>query len=109
MVVSPGRQSDSGGLLRARQRRGGSMSKSLPILALAAALAAVTPAHGQVLQVSVTAGGITSGVPLGGSLALTSTGIGQAVFANVTVRYTGITTATISALSVTGSSEMTLV
>src|SRR5580700_6079771 len=86
------------------------MSKGLPILtmALAAAFAAATPAHSQVLQVLVTAGGATTNVGAGGSLSLTSPGAGQAVFANVTVLYTGTATATITSVSLTGTTEMTV-
>ena len=56
----------------------------------------------------MTAAGGTSTVAPGGSVALPSSGPGQPVFANVTVRYTGATTATITGLSLTGTSEITL-
>ena len=86
------------------------MSKrlSIPAVAFAAVFAVAAPAHSQVLQVFVTAGGGTSTVGPGGSAAFTSTGPGQPVFANVTVRYVGTATATITGLSLTGTSEITL-
>lgn len=87
------------------------MTKSLPVLfaALAASLAVGTPAFGQTaLQVSVAANGASSNVLPGGSVAIASSGIGQAVVANVTVRYTGAGTATITALSFSGTAAMTL-
>ncbi len=86
------------------------MNKGLPILtvALAAAFAAATPAHGQVLRVLVTAGGVSTNIGSGGSLALTSPGTGQAVFANVAVQNIGNAAASITGLSLTGTSEMTL-
>jgi len=86
------------------------MSKWLPTLtlALAAAFAAVTPAHSQPLQVQVTAGGATTNIAVNGSLSLASPGVGQAVFANVSVTYTGTATATITGISLTGTSDMTL-
>ena len=87
------------------------MTKGVPILlvALAAPFVAVPPLHGQsVLQVSVTTGGSSSNVGPGGSVALTAANLGQPVLANVTVRYTGTATATITGVSVTGTSEMTL-
>jgi hypothetical protein len=87
-----------------------SMSKRVPILtvALAAAFIAATPAQSQVLQVSVTAAGATTFLASGGSLGLTSPGTGQAVFANVTVRYVGTTSATITGETLNGTSDMTL-
>ncbi|MBZ5621852.1 MAG: choice-of-anchor D domain-containing protein [Acidobacteriia bacterium] len=88
------------------------MTKGLPVLfvVLAASLAVATPALGQsVLQVSVTANGATSTVAPGGSVTLAASGIGQAVLATVTVRYTGAGSATITSLSFTGTSAMALV
>ena len=76
-------------------------------LILLVALAAV-PAAGQSLQVSVTAGGSSAAVTPAGSVALTAGDLGQPVLAIVTVRYAGTTTATVSGVSVTGTSEMTL-
>jgi hypothetical protein len=86
------------------------MSKGLPTLtlALAAAFAAVTPAHSQTLQVQVTANGVLTNIPAGGSLSLASPGIGQAVFANVTVTNTGTAAVTVTSVSLTGTPEMTL-
>ncbi len=82
---------------------------SIGVVALAAAFTAATPGFGQsVLQVSVTAGGATSTVAAGGSVALTATGIGQPVLASVTVLYTGSATATITSVSITGTTEMSL-
>ena len=77
-------------------------------IALAALFAIAAPAAAQVLQVSVTAGGTTSNVAAGGSVSLTATGTGQAALATVTVKYTGSTTASISSVTLTGTSEMTL-
>jgi hypothetical protein len=87
------------------------MIRRLPILslALAAACTAVSPALAQsVLQVSVAAGGNVSAIAPGGSLALAAADIGQPVLANTTVRYSGAATATITGVSVTGTTEMTL-
>jgi hypothetical protein len=86
------------------------MSKWLPTLtlALAAAFAAVTPARSQPLQVQVTAGGATTNVAVNGSLTLASPGVGQAVFANVSVTNTGTAAATITGITLTGTPEMTL-
>src|SRR5580658_5355477 len=90
------------------------MSKGLttPTLALAAAFAAAfvaaTPAHSQTLQVQVTVNGVATNVPAGGSLSLVSPGIGQPVFANVSVTNTGTTAVTVNSVSLTGTSEMTL-
>ncbi|HYW46538.1 MAG TPA: choice-of-anchor D domain-containing protein [Bryobacteraceae bacterium] len=87
------------------------MIRGFPILlaALAVPFAAVTPALGQsVLQVSVTVGGTTSNVAPGGSQSLTASGLGQSVLANVTVKYTGATAATITGVNVTGTSDMTV-
>jgi len=86
------------------------MSKGFPILtlALAAAFAAVTPAHSQALQVQVTAGGATTNVAANTnpSVTLAATVVGQAVFANVLVTNTGTAAATIG-ISVTGTTEIT--
>jgi hypothetical protein len=57
-------------------------------------------AFSQPLQVSVAVGGTTNTIMPGGSLALTATSVGQSVIAN--------STATISTVSVAGSSLMTL-
>jgi hypothetical protein len=87
------------------------MTKRLPVLlfVLAASLVTAPSLWGQsVLQVSVTANGQTSNVAPGGSLALTGSNIGQPILANVTVLYNGTATATITGVSVTGTSEMTL-
>lgn len=86
------------------------MSKRLPIrtVVLAVVCAIATPAYSQVLQVFVTGGGVNSNLPPGGSVGLTAPGTGQAVFATVTVHYLGTTTAAITGLSLTGTSEMTL-
>jgi len=87
------------------------MTKRLPILlvVLAAPFVAAPSLLGQsVLQVSVTASGQSSNVAPGGSLALTASDLGQPILANVTVLYSGTATATITGVSVTGTSEMTL-
>jgi hypothetical protein len=86
------------------------MTKSLPALfaALAASLAVGTPALSQSLQVSVAANGTSSNVLSGGSVAVTAGGLGQAILATVTVRYTGATSATITSLALTGPSAMIL-
>lgn len=73
------------------------------------ALATATPSFGQsALQVSVSSSGNFTSLAPGGSFALTASGIGQAVQATVIVQYSGSSTATISGVSVTGSSEITL-
>ena len=77
------------------------MSKGLPLLVvLATSFAAVTPALGQSLQVSVSANGTSYGVSSGGSVTMISTGIGQAAVAIVTV--TG--SSQITNVSLTGTS-----
>ena len=89
------------------------MSKRLPTPTLASATAfvaafvAATPAYSQV-QVVVTAGGVSTTIAQNGSQTLTSPAVGQAVFANVSVTYTGTATATITSVSLTGTSQMTL-
>ena len=88
------------------------MTRSLTALfvVLAASLVVGTPALGQSgLQVSVAANGASANVLPGGSAVLAASGIGQAVLATVTVRYTGGTSANISGLSFTGTSSITLV
>src|SRR5262249_23717160 len=76
------------------------------ILLLAAALA---PALAQSsLQASIASGGSSSAVAPGGSVALAATDLGQPVLASVTVRYTGTTSASITGVFLTGTSEMTL-
>lgn len=86
------------------------MTKSLPVLfvAVAASLAVGTPALSQSLQVSVAANGTSSSVLSGGAVTVTAGGLGQAVLATVTVRYTGTTTANITSVSFNGPSAMTL-
>jgi hypothetical protein len=87
------------------------MSKGLPILTLAfaAAFAAVTPAHSQTLQVVVTINGVATNIGAGGSLPLASPGIGQAVFANVSVTNTGTAAVSVTGITLTaGTTEMTL-
>jgi hypothetical protein len=85
------------------------MSRTALLFILAALFAAESLALGQsTLQVSVTAAGKTSNVTPGGTLSLTANDTGQAVLANVTVLYTGTPTAVITAVSITGTSEMSL-
>jgi hypothetical protein len=87
------------------------MTRRLPVLfaVLTASLAVGTPALGQsVLQVSVAANGSSSNVLPGGAVALTASGIGQAVLASVTVRYTGASAANITGLSFSGTSAIAL-
>src|SRR5579871_647119 len=87
------------------------MIKRMPLLlgAFTALFAAAPSILAQsVLQVSVVASGTSSNVAPGGSLALTATDLGQPVFANVTVKYTGNSTAAITGVTVAGTSEMTL-
>src|ERR1039457_4275013 len=112
MASGLGRQTTSQHFLRARQSGGCSMTRSLTALfvVLAASLAVGTPALGQSgLQVSVAANGASANVLPGGSAVLAASGIGQAVLATVTVRYTSGTSANISGLSFTGTSSITLV
>lgn len=86
------------------------MTRNQPVLFVAlAALALGTPALAQsVLQVSVAANGTSSNVPPGGSVALTANGIGQAILATVTVRYTGGSAANITGVSFSGASAFAL-
>lgn len=86
------------------------MSKGISILsvAFAAAFVAATPAHSQLL-VSVTANGVTTPMTFsGGSVSLTAPTTGQAVFATVLVQGTVTPAPTINSVTLTGSSEMTL-
>ena len=74
-----------------------------------AVLAAAPPVLGQtLLQVSVTSGGTTTNIAAGGSLTLTAGNLGQPVPASITIRYTGSATASITGVSVTGTSEMSV-
>ncbi len=76
---------------------------------LAALFAFVAPAFAQsVLQVSVLSNGSFVTVGPGGSVPVTSAGVGQPVQSTVVVRYTGSSTATISGVTVTNSSAFTL-
>jgi hypothetical protein len=87
------------------------MTRGLPLsfVVLTASLAVATPALGQsALEVSVSTNGTPSNVPSGGSVNLTAGGIGQAVLATATVRYTGTSSATITALSFTGAPGIAL-
>jgi len=85
------------------------MTRSLLVLVLLIPFVMVSPALGQsVLQVSVSANGSVATIPAGGGLAVTATGIGQPLLAIATVRYAGTSVATISNVSVAGTSEMTL-
>ena len=87
------------------------MRKLLTFLtvALAAAFIAATPAQSQVLQITATVAGTATNIPSGGSASITAPATGQAVFAVVSVQYTGIASATINSLTVTGTSEMAVV
>ena len=82
------------------------MSKWCPAALLLAA--AIAPALAQSLQVSVISGGSASTVAPGGSAALAAADVGPPVLASVTVRYTGTATVSITGVSITGTSEMTL-
>jgi hypothetical protein len=82
------------------------MKKFFPALLFAAAL---SPAMAQSqLQISVTTSGSASTIAPGGSVAMTAADIGQPVLASVNVRYTGTSTASITGVSVTGTTEMSL-
>lgn len=82
---------------------------SIFLVALASTFVAAPSVFGQsVIQVSITANGKASSVASGGSLALVASDLGQPILANVTVRYSGTATATITGVSLTGTSEMTL-
>lgn len=78
------------------------------ILGFAALFAGAFPVFGQSLQVSVAVGGQSTPVTSGGTAALTAADVGQAVRATVTVRYNGTATASVTGVSVNGTSEMTL-
>jgi hypothetical protein len=80
------------------------MTKTLLLAALALPLFGQSP-----LQVSVTIAGTSSNVASGGSVALSGTDIGQPVQAVVTVRYGGASTANITSVSLTGTTEITVV
>ncbi|HZR63500.1 MAG TPA: choice-of-anchor D domain-containing protein [Terriglobales bacterium] len=80
----------------------------IPLFIFSAILATAVPAQSQVLQVFATANGGTSTIGAGGTVALTSSGPGQPVFANITVRYIGTATATLTGISLSGTSEITL-
>jgi len=87
------------------------MIRRLPLLLgiLGALLPVAHSAFAQsALQVSVVASGSSNNVAPGGSLALTATDPGQTILANVTVKYAGTSSATITGVSVAGSSEITL-
>src|ERR1700761_1456550 len=78
-------------------------------LFLTASFACAPALFGQAnLQVSVIANGSLNGVLPGGSVALVSNGIGQAVQATAVVRYAGTTSAVISSITLTNASEMSL-
>ena len=87
------------------------MRKLLTFLtvALAAAFIAATPAQSQVLQITATVAGTATNIPSGGSASITAPATGQAVFAVVSVQYTGIASATINSLTLTGTTEMAVV
>src|SRR5215470_9190389 len=89
---------------RAGRRGGTAMTKTLLLAALALPLFGQSP-----LQVSVNVAGTSSNVPAGGSVALSGTDIGQPVQAVVTVRYSGTSTASITSVSLTGTTEITIV
>jgi len=82
--------------------------RPLPLLTFAAFVAMAPAALGQVLQLTVSANGTANAIPAGGSQTLTANGIGQAVQATVVVRYTGTSVATISAITVANTAEITL-
>ncbi len=80
------------------------MKKILLLSALAIPLCAQSP-----LQLSVNVGGTSSAIPAGGSVALTANDLGQPIPAVVTVRYAGSATASVTGISLSGSTELTLV
>src|SRR5262245_16362406 len=81
------------------------MKKILLLAALAIPVFGQSP-----LQVSVSvAGGASSSVAAGGSVAITASDLGQLIPAVVTVRYTGSATASMTGISVSGTNEITLV
>src|SRR5581483_7312667 len=110
MVIGLGRQSNTGRLFRARWWGGSFMSNRLfiPLFIFSAILSTAVPAQSQVLQVFATANGGTSTIGAGGTVPLPSSGPGQPVFANITVRYIGTATATLTGISLSGTSEITL-
>src|SRR5690349_373204 len=77
-------------------------------LTLLAVLAAVSPAAAQSLQVTATVGGASSALTSGGTLSVSSTGIGQPVLAPVTLRNAGSSNITVTGVAVSGNSEMTV-
>jgi len=88
------------------------MTRSLPafLMLVAASIARGSSAPAPTtLQVLVAANGNSYDVGSGGSVILTAGGIGPAVLATVTVRYTGTSSATITGLSVSGGADIALV
>ena len=86
------------------------MTKGLPLLLLAVAvpLAMAPAALGQSLQVSVAVNGSTTVVQAGGSETLSAAGVNQPVYATVTVANSGTAAATITGVTVTGTSQIAL-
>lgn len=86
------------------------MTKGLSILLLALSVPlAMTPAaFGQTLQVSVAVNGSTTVVQAGGSQTLSTEGVNQPVYATVTVGNSGTAAATITGVTVTGTSQIAL-
>ncbi len=83
------------------------MSQAVRVILLA--LSAVGLSLGQsTLQVSVTLGGNSSSIPPGGTFPIAAGNLGQPIFVNVTVHSAGVSATTITAITLTGTSEMAL-
>jgi hypothetical protein len=81
----------------------------LAMIAVAGTFLAAPSVEAQsVLQVNANVGGAVFSVAAGGTVPLTATGIGQPILASFTVRYSGTATASITAVSITGTADMTV-
>jgi hypothetical protein len=65
-------------------------------------------AAAQPIQVATLTGGIPTNIASGGTLPVSSPGLGQPSLSTITVRYAGSATATISAITLSGSTAITL-